>query len=113
MKKSITILLILGVLGIVTWFVIQRMQPSGIEGRYVVTVGPELVDCVGEGPMKCMVVDDQLFYDQIIGFDYEEGYTYTLHITKEDMTSPHNALPTGTTNYSYTLIEEIAKEPFV
>ena len=35
-------------------------------------VDPELKECVGVGPMQCMVVDGELFYSRIDGFDYEE-----------------------------------------
>ena len=38
-----------------------------------VMVGPEPKECVGVGPMQCMVVDGELFYSRIDGFDYEEG----------------------------------------
>ena len=49
-----------------------------------VTVGPELVDCVGSAPMKCMEVDGQLFYESIEGFTHEGGYTYKLKIEQYD-----------------------------
>ena len=32
-----------------------------------VTIGPELLDCVGAGPRKCLKVDGQLFYEGIDG----------------------------------------------
>lgn len=113
MKKVVITILLICVCGLGLWFIAKQTHNSSVAGSYIVTVGPELVDCVGEGPMKCMVVDGQLFYDQINGFDYEEGYTYTLRIVKEDKTDSSGALPAGTTSYSYTLIEEIEKEPFV
>ncbi len=47
-----------------------------------VTVGPKLVDCVGIAPQKCMIVNGEYFYGSIFGFDYEEGYTYTLEVEK-------------------------------
>ena len=45
-------------------------------------VGPELKECVGVGPMQCMVVDGELFYSRIDGFDYEEEYVYKLKIER-------------------------------
>ena len=40
-----------------------------------ITIGPDLVDCVGVVPQKCMVVNGTLFYDSIDSFNYKEGYT--------------------------------------
>ena len=41
-----------------------------------ITVGPDLVDCVGVAPQKCLVVNGSLFYDSIDSFNYSEGYTW-------------------------------------
>ncbi len=47
-------------------------------------VGPELVDCVGVGPQKCMLVKQSpdaeysYFYNTIAGFEFEPGYEYEL-----------------------------------
>ncbi len=60
----------------------QEPQVSPTEKS--VYVGPILIDCQGEGPQKCMFVKEYsedeytLFYDQIEGFDYEEGYEYKI-----------------------------------
>ena len=62
-------------------------MPSPITGESevnTVIVGPELKDCVGVAPMKCMVVNGELFYDEIEGFTYEEGYDYYLVIQRFD-----------------------------
>ena len=50
----------------------------------VVMVGPELLDCVGVGPRKCLEVNGQLFYEGIDGFRHEEGYSYRLKIERCD-----------------------------
>ena len=49
-----------------------------------VVIGPELVDCVGVAPMRCMVVDGGLFYDEIDGFEHEEGYRYRIRMERYD-----------------------------
>ncbi len=61
------------------------IQPEAPSSEVVTLyVGPELVDCVGVGPQKCMMVktepdgEYQYFYDQIEGLEYEEGYEYEL-----------------------------------
>ncbi len=76
-----------------------------------VIVGPELVDCVGVGPMKCMVVDGNFFYESIEGFDYEEGYVYELRIEKYDAWPGEKEPPQDASMYGYRLIEVISKTP--
>ena len=75
-----------------------------------VEVGPELVDCVGVGAMKCMVVDGSFFYSRVEGFDYEEGYVYRLRIEKFEA-YPGREPPQDASRYGYRLIEVISKTP--
>lgn len=76
-------------------------------------VGPELVDCVGVGPMKCMLVKEnpedeyQFFYSQIEGFTFEPGYTYELRVRIEPVANA----PADASSLKYTLIEMVSKEP--
>ena len=78
-----------------------------------VYIGPELVDCVGEAPQKCMQIKEnpqdeyQLFYDQIEGFDYEEGYEYELLIMEENIENP----PADASSIKWTLVEVVNKTP--
>ena len=57
-------------------------------------VGPTLVDCEGVAPQKCMLVMDnpdagyQLFYGNIEGFDFEEGFEYELIVRVEEVENP-------------------------
>lgn len=73
-----------------------------------VTVGPELTDCVGVAPMKCMIVNGELFYDPIDGFDYEAGYEYRLRIERYDPWGGEEP-PQDAGRYGYRLIEVIEK----
>lgn len=63
-------------------------------GQSIVYVGPNLVDCVGVAPQQCMLVrenpedDWKYFYDQIEGFQYEEGYLYKLLVLQETDPNP-------------------------
>ena len=75
-----------------------------------VEVAPELVDCVGVAPMKCMVVDGEFFYGSIDGFDYEEGYVYKLRIEQYEA-YPGREPPQDASKYGYRLIELISKMP--
>ncbi len=53
-----------------------------------------LVDCEGEGPMKCMQVresesdDWSLFYGAIEDFTYEPSFAYELRVTIEPSAKP-------------------------
>ena len=75
-----------------------------------VEVGPELVDCVGVGPMKCMVVDGNFFYDRIEGFEFEEGFEYRLRIERYEA-YPGREPPQDASMYGYRLIEVLSKKP--
>lgn len=76
-------------------------------------VGPELADCVGVGPMKCMLVTEdpksepQFFYSQIEGFEFEPGYSYALRVRIEPVANA----PADASSLKYTLIEILSKEP--
>lgn len=76
-----------------------------------VTVGPELKECVGVAPMQCMVVDGELFYSSIDGFDYEEGYVYKLKMERYDAWPDRDEPPQDASRYGYRLIETISKTP--
>ena len=78
-----------------------------------VFVGPELVDCEGEGPQKCMLVkenqedDWHLFYDQIDGFDHEEGHNYKIVVRVKNIPNP----PAGGSLIRWGLVDVISKTP--
>lgn len=69
------------------------------------------VDCVGVGPMECMQVrenpdeDWRMFYDQIQGFDYEEGYEYELRVHTEEVENP----PADASSLRWILDEVVSK----
>lgn len=75
-------------------------------------VAGHLEDCVGVAPQKCMLIRESLqddwhfFYDKIQGFDYQEGYSYQLKITIEEIKNP----PSDASHLKYTLIEVLSKE---
>lgn len=73
-----------------------------------VSVGPELEDCVGSAPMRCLVVDGYLFYDAIEGFEHEAGYRYRLRMERYDRWQGQ-APPADASKYGYRLIEVVEK----
>ncbi len=76
-------------------------------------VGPELVDCVGIAPMKCMQVKEdpngayQNFFSPIEGFTFEPGYTYELRVNVETIANP----PADGSSLRYTLVEIVNQTP--
>ena len=75
-------------------------------------VADHLVDCDGAGPQKCMLIKEKIvddwanFYDQIEGFDYEEGYEYLLNVKIKTIKNP----PTDGSSLKYTLVEVFEKK---
>jgi heat shock protein HslJ len=84
---------------------------AGATTEKTVFVGPCLVDCVGVAPQKCMLVKESpdseytLFYDQIEGFTYEEGYEYELVVEEEKVENP----PADASAIKWTLVEQVSK----
>lgn len=73
-----------------------------------VSVGPELEDCMGSAPMRCMVVDGDLFYDEIDGFEHEAGYRYRIRMERYDRWHGQ-APPADASKYGYRLIDVVEK----
>ncbi len=73
------------------------------------TVGPQLVDCVGIAPQKCLVVDGLYFYDSIEGFEFEPGYTYRILMERYDRWPRMEEPPQDASRYGYQLIEILEK----
>lgn len=79
--------------------------------KVTMLVAPELADCVGEGPRTCMMIkydqaeDWQFFYNHIEGFEYEEGYRYTLLVERLEVKDP----PQGGSSLKYVLVEVVEK----
>ena len=78
-----------------------------------VYIGPSLVDCAGVAPQKCMQVkespasDYTLYYSQIEGFDYEEGYEYTLVVREVKIENP----PADAPDRKWVLVSVASKVP--
>ncbi|BDQ30541.1 DUF4377 domain-containing protein [Nitrosopumilus zosterae] len=70
-------------------------------------IGPNLVDCVGVGPQKCIQVREdensswEYFYDSIKGFDFVEGKSYKISVKVIDVENP----PADAPNKKYELVE--------
>ena len=64
-------------------------------------VEPQKKDCVGVSKMKCFVVDGELFYDSIEGFDFKEGNEYKIIVARTEKEN----VPQDASKYSYQLVE--------
>lgn len=75
-------------------------------------VKEERASCTGVAPMKCLQVkytnskDWELFYDGIQGFNYQEGYRYTLSVTR----TKRKNVPADASIYIYKLKKIIKKQ---
>ena len=70
-------------------------------------IKPDLVDCEGVAPQKCMEVAEdeagpyELFYDSIEGYTHNDGTAAVLDVTIEDVEDP----PADASSLRYTLVE--------
>ncbi len=91
--------------------VIVRVDPSKAttDGEILTfIISPHRVDCMGVGPMKCLVVNGEYFYQPIIGFDFQPGFEFELTVRKAQKFTPENA-PADASLYEYHLIELLRK----
>ena len=74
--------------------------------------GPYRTDCVGAHPQECYLEFNEeagkwhFFYEGIIGFDYEEGFIWTLKVSLHER--PEGIQDVG--RYEYRLVEVLKKE---
>ena len=75
------------------------------------------VACTGVAEKKCLQIQKgehkqtnqwQLFYDEIEGFVYEEGYSYQLLVREEQLETDN--IPADASSIKYTLVKILAKK---
>ncbi len=102
MKKLIGLLFLLPLL---------LISCSTNDNAVKMVVASQRGDCVGVAPQKCLYVkmgadtNWTFFYDQIEGFNYEEGYEYVLEVKKVKVENP----PADGSSLKYTLVKEVSK----
>ena len=75
-------------------------------------IGPELLECEGVAPQTCMQVayaedeEYQYFYDQIEGFDFQEGTAYVVDVEITEVADP----PADASSLSYSLVEIVEED---
>lgn len=114
MKKSIFILLILllvvsGGLFLLSRNLVPKSAQEHIQDENILLfkVEPETQSCVGVGPMDCLVINGEFFYDQIEGFKFEPGYSYELKVERAQQAN----VPADASKYTYKLLEIVSKVP--
>ncbi len=76
-------------------------------------IADHLADCTGVSSQKCMLIKESpdedwtYFYDDISGFEYEEGYSYELRVKVEEVENP----PADASSKRYSLTELVTKVP--
>ncbi len=77
------------------------------------TINSERAQCEGVTTMQCLLVKKQgqksfeFFYDNIIGFDFERGFTYVIWVKQELKTPP---IPSDVSIYKYVLVKVVSKK---
>ncbi|AIM36544.1 hypothetical protein KO02_07390 [Sphingobacterium sp. ML3W] len=88
---------------------LHKSQSAG--ENLTMEINDKRVDCQGVGQMKCLQVkyspkdDWEYFYSHIEGFEYEEGYTYTIIVNRTRVENP----PQDASAYQYELVKIVAK----
>ncbi|MEC4117167.1 DUF4377 domain-containing protein [Myroides phaeus] len=82
-----------------------------LEDIMTLYIAPQKEDCVGVGPMKCLLVKQgedaewELMYQGIEGLDYQEGFEYKVEVRREEVPNP----PADASSFRYVLVKEISK----
>ncbi|MEZ4104098.1 MAG: DUF4377 domain-containing protein [Candidatus Paceibacterota bacterium] len=70
-------------------------------------IAAEKRDCTGVAPMECLVVNNELFYDNIKGFGFEEGVEYKIEVARTERDNP----PADASRYEYELVKVMSATP--
>lgn len=82
--------------------------PQGEVQRWF--IGESKVECVGVAPMECLRIrraespEWELFYDQIDGFEWEEGTRYIVEVDIIDVPNP----PADASSKRYHLVRQVS-----
>ena len=89
---------------------VRAKMPKDVQ---VWTIDAQRAKCEGVTTMQCLLVKKQLdkdfnlFYDNIEGFDYQEGFVYTIWV-KESLKTP--PIPADASLYNYELVKVVTKK---
>lgn len=79
----------------------------------ILYIAPQKQDCIGLIPMECFLVKKTIdqpeweyFYENIQGFNFEEGYAYKIKVKVKDLKS----VPADASSKEYILLKLIEKK---
>lgn len=81
-----------------TTYVVPTIQKADL---ITFNIAPEKQDCVGVTLMKCLVVNGELFYDSIEGFEFKEGTEYEIVVARTEREN----VPADASKYTYQRVE--------
>lgn len=96
----------------IKWVLKKELDKTPVPFTPVI-VGPEQVECEGEGPQLCYLIKTEpdgeweYFYSGIQGFEFEPGYEYELVVAVIPVKNP----PAGASSLQYLLVDEVSKTP--
>jgi hypothetical protein len=91
----------------------SECNPKPVTKDVTLKVAPQLIDCMGMVPMRCMQVkiNDQenwsAHYDNIEGFTFVPGFEYNLMVRIIWIDKP----PADGSSMRYTLLRELSRTP--
>lgn len=113
-----TLLFLFFALSIVVACETSRNSATPGTERLKMWVHSQKVACTGVAPMECLQIqygetakpdEWQYFYDQIEGFEFEEGYQFQLEVEKYERPLQGGQIPADASKYQYRLIRVIGK----
>lgn len=78
------------------------MQQSDHSQSLVFQISGDTQPCVGVGPRRCLLVNGELFYDSIEGYDHVEGRSARICVLRTRRNEP---IPADASIYEYRAIE--------
>lgn len=81
-----------------TTYIAPSIQEADI---LIFSIEPYQKDCIGVGPMKCLIVNGEFFYDSIEGFEFEEGTEYEILVARTEREN----VPADASIYEYRQVE--------
>lgn len=107
---SLLLMLLVSILSITATAANSAKKPANTE---VWKVDGQRAICEGATTMQCLLVKKQgdkdynFFYDTIIGFDYKEGFVYTIWVTPVPKAPP---VPADASIFNYKLVKVVSKK---
>lgn len=84
-----------------TVLLVSACQMSGTGSEEVSVqrfeVAADTVPCTGTMPMRCLVVNGEYFYDNIVGYDHVEGSSAVIYVEQTKIPGPPRLDSTGYT----------------